>query len=316
MTDVLDDLSGVQSPDTDSDVEPVVPGEVRTDLFVCEHVNDDDGSLCGATFSDANRLRLHGYGKHRDRSNDRPGGRPKGSKTKTTKRAAEKKPSRAPQAAASSATGHSTSRSATYASSISMAALGAYLVVPPFDQTDLGIVNAGASNLATALADAGDQNDTVRKTCDLILGGGSGGAYLQLLLAVSAIAVPICAHHGLLPEAAGSRFGEMIGAPASVHHPAAPTGDGAPDTEPSRSGALDPTNPDDVLAFMTRVPETVMFDLAGKMMSGGMGPTVVEVPFSQPPVDQPDEMSRPTGDDSDGGSEQLNPESTRVEVSS
>ena len=90
----------------------------------------------------------------------------------------------------------------------------------------------------------------------------------------------------------------MIGAAPA---PVAPTGI-PPESHTVTAGAVpyDPSNPMDVMAFMTQVPETVMFDLASKMMAGA-GPTVVEVPFAQPPDGVPQEM---TGEP---GSEQLAP---------
>lgn len=295
MTDVLTD-DVVDLLGDDSHVEPVADGDKREDLFVCDVVVD--GAVCGATFSDANRLRLHGLGKHRDRSQDRKG--PKTAKAKTAPKSRTVK-ERAPSRAASTAAGPSTNRSATYAASIAMVGLGAFLVIPPFDNSDLAVVNAGAPNLGKALDDLGSQNETVRKTCDLILGGGSGGAYLQLVLALSAIVVPICAHHGVLPETAGERFGAMIGGPPASPPTVPSTGSPAPESEPeARVGNLDPTNPDDVFSFMSRVPETVMFDLAGRMLGGNPPPTVVEIPFMQP------DDGSPTGDDS-GGPEQLRP---------
>lgn len=305
MTDVLTDVGlGGDGDNEPPDVDPVAPGEERTDLFVCDVVVD--GAVCGATFSDANRLRLHGYGKHRDRTNDRKGGRPKGStnakKATGRKTAADK----APSTAASKATGQSNNRSVTYTQSIAMAGLGLYLVAPAFDNNDLAVVNAGAQNLGNALASLAEQNPNVRRACDLILGGGAGGAYLQVLMAVSAIVVPIAANHGVVPETAGARFGEQIGV-RPVH-----TGDGpdvshpTPPTQAGASGPLDPTNPDDVLAFMSNVPENVMFDLAGRMMNGGGQTTVVEVPFAQNGDDL--DLTRPTeGDTSESGSEQLAP---------
>src|SRR5258708_27569203 len=105
------------------------------------------------------------------------GGRSHKSETPTSSK--DRKPST--EKAASRGTGHSGSRTDTYASSLSMAALGAYLVIPPFDQYDLSVVNSGATNLAAALDALGQENKTGQRTCDLILGGGSRGAYLQLL---------------------------------------------------------------------------------------------------------------------------------------
>lgn len=303
--DELDD------PDPDVD-EPTQPAEEAptAGVFVCDHV-DESGELCGATFDASNKLSGHKWGKHRDKNKDRApsgGARPKKSRGKPQARAAAK--------ATPAPAGN---RSETYASSIAMMALGAYLVVPPFDTYDLDVVNRGAGNLADALATAAEQNATIRTTCDLILGGGAGGAYIQLLLALSAIVVPICAHHGVVPVSAGERFGSMIGGVtvpvASAEEPPSPPASSASSGQPDFANM----GPEDVLAFFSQVPPTVLFDLAGKMF-GNMDPTVIDigaVPQGEPMREEPPVLNLSVEQsaeepDVERGSEQLAPDSIPV----
>lgn len=292
MTNVLvddEDLRGEPIEPTDGDDVVDAP-----EHHVCEEQDGD--SICGASFPTANALRMHKMGKHRDRSKD---GAPK-----PRKAAAQKKPTRrkSPAAkAADTATGSTTNRSMEYAASIAFFAMAAYVAIPPFDEYDLNVVNQGAPNLASALDDVGEQNQTVRAACDMILGGGAGGAYLKLVMAMGSIVMPIAAHHGAIPGAAGARLGEFVGVvPDSP--PVAETPD-----EGGGSGATpyDPSNIDDVLAFMSGVPPTVMTDAAQRMMSG-VGPTVVNVP--------PSVSATMQGAPQDGerGSEQPNPEVVAV----
>ena len=300
---IYDELD--EPDDSEPETEPLGPPPAG-DVFVCDHV-DDDG-LCGASFDNQRSLNMHALGKHRDHSKDKPRAAP------SKKRAPDKRPnsrSRKPAAAKAASTAIApTDRASTYASSIAMAALGAYLVISPFDTYDLDIINRGAPNLADALASAGEQNQTIRTTCDLILGGGAGGAYIQLLLALSAMVVPICAHHGLVPASAGARFGEMIGAQPS---PAAPTASASTGPEAgTTTGASGP--PDwsnmsgpEILDHFAGLDQTVLFGLAGKMM-GMMNPDVVDI-GNVPQGDVLNLSMEQSGEEHDGerGSEQLAP---------
>lgn len=289
--DVLDSLD----PD---DAEPLGPTpEGESGVFVCDHVNED-GTICGATWETAAKLRMHKSGKHRDRSKDsRPAGRPKRKDTRPSHK--DRKPSQAK--AAATATGPKSNRAETYTQSIALIALGAHLGLPKFDEYDLGVVNAGAPNLGAALDQVGQQNPAVQKTMDLILGGGSGGAYLALLMAASSIAMPIMAHHGMVPDSTGQRFGGLTGVPPDPG-PASPTTPTETAAEPG-SRTWDPANMDagQLMDFMQQVPPQVFFDLQGKMMPGPGKATVVGVPFDVT------DSTRDDVTDGERGSEQLAP---------
>jgi hypothetical protein len=279
--DVLDVLSG--PPVEPDDEQEKIVGDVHVCAFI-----DGAGEVCGASFDTAAKLNMHTQGKHRDRSNDKPreaGGR----------KTADKKPGRAratkaaPKAAAAQASAPRTDRAMLYTSSIATFALGAYVVVPPFDGFDLEVVTKSAPNVGAALAQVAENDKRVGAALDMALGGGTGGVYLQLLLAMAVPVAVILAHHGVIPAAAGAKFGEMLGVvvPAPAGEPApTPTDTPAPDgsTSPGyRPEDHDPTkgpvSAEDVMRFMEQVPDTVMADLAGRMM-GGMQPTVVNVPDS------------------------------------
>jgi hypothetical protein len=278
-------------PGPDDDVSE--PGNA----FVCDHVGDD--GVCGATFDTENKLKMHKVGKHRDRSGDKKPA-PRGSSRARTTR--DRKPSTKRAAAAASAP--HTDRASVYSASLATFGLGAYLAIPSFDKFDLDCITAGAPNLAAALDAVGEQNKSVRAACDLALGGGTGGAYVQLILAALAMGVPIAAHHGWLPDSAGNRFGEMI----SVAVPSPEPGPQSPATAPGP--AADGTYPvpqtaDEVFTLMEQVEPTVMFDVASRMMSMG-GPVVVDVPDAFTHVAQPENA------DGEHGPEQLAPEPVTV----
>ena len=306
-----DELDPEPEPELD-DAAPL--GELPVDVFVCDHTDDD--SICGATFEKKQALAAHKLGKHRDHSGDRGNaGGPSRAKRKPAPRARSSKDSAPRKAAAKVTPEPAGGRSATYASSIAMAALGAYLVIPPFDNYDLDIINRGAPNLADALAAAGEQNQTIRTTCDLILGGGAGGAYIQLLLALSAIVVPICAHHGLVPASAGARFGEMIGA----QPPAAPAASPRPPAGDTTTGTSGPPDwstmtGEQILDVFNGLDQTVLFDLAGKMF-GSMQPDIVDIGDVPQGEAMPKTWAQREAEeqvDVERGSEQLAPDSVAV----
>jgi hypothetical protein len=303
--DVLDVLSG---PPVEPDVEQE---KVVGDVHVCAHITD--GEVCGASFDTAAKLNMHVQGKHRDRSNDKPreaGGR----------KTADKKPGRArttkaaPKAAAAQASAPRTDRAMLYTSSIATFALGAYVVVPPFDGFDLEVVTKSAPNVGAAFAQVAENDKRIAAALDMALGGGTGGVYLQLLLAMAVPVAVILAHHGVIPSAAGAKFGEMLGmvVPAPAGEPAPTPEQPAPDgsTPTYRPEDHDPTkgpvSAEDVLRYMENVPETVMADLAGRMM-GNMDPTVVPVPWTNPPDPEPDDSVVNLPDGREPGSEQLKP---------
>jgi len=285
MSNVL--VDDVLSGDPE-DVEDVEPGEAIVDHHVCEEP-DGDG-ICGASFPTANALRMHKLGKHRDRSADAQPSKAKAATKKSTRR----KPA-AKKAADTAA--QTTTRSEQYAASLAFFAMAAYVAIPPFDDYDLSVVNAGAPNLAAALDEVGDSNQSVRQACDLILGGGAGGAWLKLIMALGSIAMPIAGHHGVIPVGTTAPFNSMVGVPPE---PAA-----APPSEPAGDAAGDTPTVEDVIAFMSGVPETVMTDAAMRMMQGA-GPVVVDVPSSVSAT-----MQGAPHDD-ERGSEQPSPEPVTV----
>jgi hypothetical protein len=259
-------------------------------LLVCTE-ELPDGSICGETF--ANKIKLNGHktGKHRDRSGDKPRAKRASSGTshKAKPRAAAKDPV---EKATDRATGPSTSRTTTYAQSLALIWMLGYFAIPPMDDYDLGVLNNGTPNLATALDLVGAENEAFRKGCDLILGGGTGGAYVALVFAIAGIAGPIATHHKLLPAGLGNALAATSGAatPTAVPEPTPPAESGEP-----KQGVWDPNTPEGVLAFMSGVPPTVLGDLTGKMMSMDQATTVVVPTFpTEAPPDAP-------------GSEQLKP---------
>lgn len=262
------------------------PGEeLPAPLHVCDWV-EENGEVCAADFDTASKLNAHKMGKHkRTESMGRGGGR-----TKNPPKDAPPKRKSAPRVSRASATNKAPfDRPAAYTSGLSTLALGAFLTVPKFDAFDLQAVNAGAPGLANALDAMGEQHKAVREACDLILAGGTGGPYLQLLLAALAIAAPILAHHNLLPQTAGERFGALVGTQMPAPEPApAP----APEPEsPFRDAA-----PDDPTMFDFLQPPTVSTDAEARMMRGA-GPTLVGAPAETNADVRPDP-----------GSEQLSPE--------
>jgi hypothetical protein len=181
--------------------------------------------------------------------------------------------------------------------------LAAYLALPPFNQNDLDICNAGAPNIGRALARLADHNQSVARTCDLILGGGAGGDWIAVIMAVVPVVGAIAANHGVIPPTSGARFGEMIGVfpvgpPAGAQ--VAPTAQGSPTGEgsPGPYPVDQDRTAEDVIAFFAGTPETVMTDAMTKMMSMA-GPIEVAVPFPMTDVTE--------NPDGERGSEQLKP---------
>lgn len=78
-------------------------------------------------------------------------------------------------------------------------------VVEPFD--GMAILN-GAENLATALDNLAAENPSVQRTLEQLLQVSAWG---QVMTAVAAIAVPIAAHHGILPAQLAGAFAGPIG---------------------------------------------------------------------------------------------------------
>lgn len=276
MTDVLDD-TGLLDVDDPPDRE-----QSTGTAHVCDFMVDDH--VCGETFDAPGKLNQHRALVHKIKKDGTAftTGRKKKADAKPT-RARAKKPTALPTP--------EVDRPAAYTAGIATIGLGMFLAVPGFDEFDHSVVNAGAPTMAAALDALGERHPSVRDACDLILGAGSGGPYVQLLLASLAIGVPIAAHHGWLPAAAGERFGSLAGVamPPPVDRPTPEsTGD---------DGAAREWTADELFDALVNAPPTVAADLAGRMMSGA-GATYVEVP------DNPTAKA-PHGDP---GSEQLSPD--------
>src|SRR5262245_24636415 len=270
--DVLGEVVGEIAPVIDSGTGAA---------FVCDVVTDT--GVCGETFDTSMKLGSHRWHRHRIRGEAPTARQKRGEKAK--------KPSRSRRAPAAKATtvavGPPTDRAAVYTASLSMGAIAAYLALPPFDQRDLDICNAGLPNVGRALAQLADTNPSVARTCDLILAGGGGG-WIALLMAVVPIAGGIAANHGVIPASSGDRFGEMIGmVPAgSVQRDAGV--ESPPPTQPGPGEV-------DVVSFFAGTPDTPLADATDKMMQMG-GPVAVRVPMT--PMENPDGHR---------GSEQLRP---------
>jgi hypothetical protein len=236
---VSEGLGAPESPPDIPDTEPEWTGHPmdKPGVWVCDEVVD--GAPCGKTFKTRRALSGHTSLAHRQGGNprttgkDRPPSRKPAQSKKATGQAAK-------AAAPPQPDGY---RVSMYSTSITAAALVAHLVAGQyFDATDLDIVTKGSPGLATALDAVGDKHEAVRQACDAILGGATGAVYIQLLIAASAIVVPIAAHHGLLPPSTGERFAAITG--AMVPPPTPPAGEGpvsAPSGPPASDGATPPT---------------------------------------------------------------------------
>jgi hypothetical protein len=227
-------------------------GEAPGPLFVCPYELDDGTGICGKHFDDkrsfnGHAIAIHGYtwdGKHRPDAKASQRGKGKGSSAKADQ--APKTATRAEKKVAKDATGPAGSaitdsnRAAIYTQSLATIGMLGHLAAGRwFDDYDLDVWSRGTPGLANALDAVGEQNPGVRRTCDLLLAGGSGGAYVQLVLAATMIAVPIAAHHDFLPKATGERFGAMIGAMA----PGAPESAAPSPAPPAPPVQLDGTVP-------------------------------------------------------------------------
>lgn len=257
--------------------------------FVCDVV--DDTGVCGYTAKNAgglgsHKLRVHGIKGSSSSTDARKTASPQ-SKRGRSKQARPRKPV---EKAVKASMPPPTDRAAVYTASLSMAAIAAYLALPPFDQRDLDVCNAGMPNVGRALAQLAETNPSVARTCDLILAGGGGG-WVALLMAVVPIAGGIAANHGVLPASSGDRFAEMIDLAPAPPVPSAGV------RSPQPEGPEYDEDEFNVLAYFQGTPDTVMTDATEKMMAMG-GPIGVAVPFSMTPTENPD---------GERGSEQLRP---------
>lgn len=283
------DLDQIVATGLGGEPEPAPANGIGT-TYVCDEIVD--GKPCGETYDTRQKIGVHRFNKHGIKGKDGPRDRSSRATGKPRGRPPKDKSGAAPKQATKAAMPPPTDRAAVYTASLSMGAIGCYLALPPFDQVDLDICNAGLPNVGRALAQLAETNPSVARTCDLILAGGGGG-WVALLMAVIPIAGGIASHHGVLPESSGVRFGEMIGMVPAGPAPASASREASP---PPESPGPDDDN-FNVLAFFSGTPDTVMTDATEKMMAMG-GAIGVSVPFSMTPTENPDGHR---------GSEQLRP---------
>lgn len=278
-----------ETPPLDEEPEPANPTNT------CDVV--DENGVCGESFDTPLKLGLHKRNVHGIAgkwSKENRGG----TKDKKPSSGTGRKKKPAEQKAATTAAGPSSDRAGTYTASLSMAALACYFALPPFTQADLDVCNAGAPNIGRALGNLADHNQSVARTCDLILGGGAGGDWIAVVMAVVPVAGALAANHGLVPPTSGERFGAMIGvAPSPPTVTSQPTDAGAAAGPPSNGVGYNPESVDDVIVFMSGIPPTVMTDAMSRMMTMD-APVEVAVPFTRTVTENPDGHS---------GSEQLKP---------
>ena len=83
---------------------------------------------------------------------------------------------------------------------LAMAGVAVAKFVDPFDGT---VIVQGSSTLATALVNTSEKSPKLRNVLERMV---STWTYSELVLAVAGIAVPILAHHGVLPPQAAAQF--------------------------------------------------------------------------------------------------------------
>lgn len=127
-------------------------------------------------------------------------GRPPGRPRKDRAPAAERGPGRPSK---------ETKRAEKLTAMLGQVGVGVFLI----NQADGEVFLAGVPRLAEALAKLADQNATIGKVLDSTV---KAGAWADVALACSAIALPIMANHGMLPAAAASM---MMPAPAAPAEP-------------------------------------------------------------------------------------------------
>lgn len=298
MTD-LDETVAAATGDRQDEPDSTTP-----QLWVCNNLTDD-GKICGKSYDRKVQLNGHTTAVHRVTWDGKPTGKP-GRKEKDED--PQPKPKAAPKAARQATAGHGpttitpATRPQVYQQSLATIGVLAHLGAGRwFDDYDLGVWANGTPGLANALNAAGEQNPGLRKACDLILAGGSGGAYVQLFMAAAMIAVPIASHHGVLPENVGQRFIAMSGMMTPT--PDAGPGPVAPPAQPPAPGPA-PTNRLPVADWSYDEWREVLFASADnptaqqvmvEMMQGmGVGPTVTTIPDmpGSQPMNIPEEDHR------------------------
>lgn len=273
-------------------------------LWVCPF--EKDGKVCGADFDTKGKLNSHAMGVHRLTWDGKPTKAP-GRKAKDADQEPTTAPPKAERQAAKKATSHpgplqDSNRAAVYAQSLSTIGVVAHLAAGRyFDDYDLDVWTRGSTPLAGALDSVGEQNPGLRRWADMLLAGGTGGAYVQLVMAATMIAVPIAAHHGWLPSETGQRFGAMLGMAASPPQaqpgPVVPAPSPDPAAPPSRL-PVDAWTYDDWKEVLFAMPTSpTATQVMQDMMAGNVqGPTVVGVPdmAGTTPMDIPTEEHRGT----------------------
>jgi hypothetical protein len=293
----MSDLIEIPKSRTDKNESPGDQDSTPADMMVCSVVTD--GVVCGETFRSTDKvsakvlLNNHSMNKHRQTWDGKPTGKP-GQKPKDGDDQPTTTPPKgaknAEKKAATKAIAHpgpvvtDSNRAAVYQQSLATVGLLAHLAAGRwFDDYDLNVWTNGSGGLAASLDAVGEQNPGVRRTCDLLLAGGTGGAYVQLILALAMIGVPIAAHHGFLPAATGERFGAMVGVMATQTGQTVDANVPPPDAPPPGPNGTLPMSEwtyDEWREVLFAAPQNpngmkVMTD----MMNGNVsGPTVVTIP--------------------------------------
>lgn len=270
----------------------------------------DDGSLCGAMFSGRTAktaLNAHSMSRHGVTTAGKPVNRAqnRGKVAGPGRRRGGRRPTADRQAARVAVPPPAADRAKTYHSTLVMYAIVLNLALGRwFTEADKDVVVAGSPQLAAALEAVGDDNESFRTVCDIVLAGGGGNAYVQLAMAVAMIGVPILSNHGVLPSGTGQRFGNMLGvtveSPSASPPPESPSPPDLAGTPPHLPA--DPADWDmaDWQQAMVRMDGNVAVDLATSMM--GPNPDQSTIPVGVPAMVIPEEGSRGSVGRNDAGS--------------
>lgn len=120
----------------------------------------------------------------------------------------------------SDSTPHKAARKGSLARELSTSIQDLALLVSLADQFDGLVLASNADRLANAWANLAAKN----KTVDKILRGATGSmVYGEVIVATAMVILPICAHHGLLPESIGLLAGQVVASAAAPLLPDADT---------------------------------------------------------------------------------------------
>lgn len=280
-TDLADEIVGSptehDSPDEDG----------PTEAWVCQNpAKDNPDVICGKTFDSKLKLNGHTVGVHQMTWDGKP--TPKGGRKPKDEPAVKPSPTEK-KAAAQAKLGHAPkvtneNRAATYTESLAMIGMLAHVAAGRyFDDYDLQVWTAGAPGIANGLDAVGEDNAGFRRGCDLILSGGGGGSYVQLVMAVAPVAIAIFANHGVaVPREVGARYAAMIGVmstavPASGPQASQPP---APESGPSNQLPIEHWSYDDwrAVLFAAQGNQTAMQAMFDTMREAGVDPTQVVIP--------------------------------------